>query len=377
MLNPTMPLLDLITDTDLPPSAIDDATRHIGDVLRDAIQHTPTQTALLITDSRCGLARALGAAYQRCLPNARVMDFDTVSAEQIQAAFTVLSPGDLVVLVQSSNFRLDAYRIRVELFKLQLKVIEHPHLARMPGQQALHYIAALAYDAHYYRSIGHALKARIDQAYSAVVDSGGAQLHFGALESAKLNIGDYTGMTNIGGQFPIGEVFTEARDLATVNGQVRIFVFGDTTFSVNRPVHPITLVVSHGKVVDVIDSTPAFDQVLANIRADEGEVWLRELGFGMNRAFSKDRTVDDIGTFERMCGIHLSLGAKHGVYNKPGFKRGVVRHHVDVFVDTHQVWLDDVSVYRDGMWCVTMPAHCAAAAGAQTMRSPQEVSASV
>ena len=339
------------TETELSPGAIADATRHVGDVLRDAIQHTPLQAALIISDAQCGLARALSTAYSLCLPDAQLMDFDGVSAAQIQAAFTALSPGDLVVLIQSSNFRLDAFRIRVELFKLSLKVIEHPHLARMPGQQAEHYIAALAYDAHYYRSVGHALKLRIDRAQSALIDSGGAQLRFGALELAKLNIGDYTGMTNIGGQFPIGEVFTEARDLSTANGHVRIFVFGDTTFSVNRPAHPITLVVSHGKVVDVIDSTAAFDQVLVNIRADEGEVWLRELGFGMNRAFSKDRTVDDIGTFERMCGIHLSLGAKHGVYNKPGFKRGVVRHHVDVFVDTREVWIDDESVYRDGDWC--------------------------
>ena len=158
-------------------------------------------------------------------------------------------------------------------------------------------------------------------------------------------------MLNIGGQFPIGEVFTEARDLGTVNGRVRIFVFGDTAFAVNRPAHPITLVIEQGRVVEVIDSTPAFDQVLANIRADEGQVWLRELGFGMNRAFNQSRTVDDIGTFERMCGIHLSLGAKHGVYQKPGFKRGVVRHHVDVFAVTREVWLDEVNVYRDGAWC--------------------------
>lgn len=346
--------IEVDSDTDLTASAIDTAARHLHDMLREAICH-PSQShaaALIVSDSRCALARALTAAYRRCLPQAQFVDFDAVTPEQIQAQFAALAAGDLVVLVQSSNFRLDAYRIRVELFKRALKVIEHPHLARMPGQQALHYIASLAYDATYYRGTGHALKARIDRATSAMVDSGGAQLHFGALELAKLNIGDYTGMANIGGQFPIGEVFTEARDLEGVNGEVRIFVFGDTSFSVNQPTQPITLVIRNGRVIAARDSTPAFEQVLASIRADEGEVWLRELGFGMNRAFNKHCTVDDIGTFERMCGIHLSLGAKHGVYNKPGFKRGVTRHHVDVFVDTHAVWIDDVSVYRDGAWCV-------------------------
>lgn len=347
----TKTAIDISVEPDLPASAIDDAARHVHDILREAICHAPPQAALIVFDTRCALARTLTTAYRRCLPQAQFIDFDAVTPEQIQAQFAALAAGDLVVLVQSSNFRLDAYRIRVELFKRVLKVIEHPHLARMPGAQSLHYIASLAYDAAYYRGTGHALKTRIDRAATAMIDSGGAQLHFGALEPAKLNIGDYTGMANIGGQFPIGEVFTEARDLEAVSGDVRIFVFGDTEFSVNQPAQPIRLIIRNGRVIDTRDSTPAFDQVLANIRADEGEVWLRELGFGMNRALGKERTVDDIGTFERMCGIHLSLGAKHGVYNKPGFKRGTTRHHVDVFVDTHAVWLDEISVYHDGAWC--------------------------
>jgi len=159
-------------------------------------------------------------------------------------------------------------------------------------------------------------------------------------------------MTNVGGQFPIGEVFTEAQDLEAVNGRVRIFVFGDTAFQVNQPEKPITLVINKGRVTDVVDSTPEFDQVMANIRADEGEVWLRELGFGMNRAFSQTRTVCDIGTYERMCGIHLSLGAKHGVYNKALIKRSTARYHVDVFAVTEAVYLDDDLVYSDGAWQV-------------------------
>ena len=129
------------------------------------------------------------------------------------------------------------------------------------------------------------------------------------LSLPKLNIGDYSQMLNIGGQFPIGEVFTEAQDLEAVNGRVRIFVFGDTSFSVNKLENPITLVVAKGRVIDALDSTAEFDKVLAAITQDEGEVWLRELGFGMNRAFSRERTVTDIGTYERMCGIHLSTSA--------------------------------------------------------------------
>lgn len=336
----------------LSPPLIDLAAKNLQDVVTLALAHTSAHNALVVFDRRCALALGLTEGYRRCLPHARFIDFDTVTAQHIQTCFGALAAGDLVVLIQSSNFRLDAYRIRVELFKLELKVIEHPHLARMQGIQAAHYIAALAYDPTYYRGTGAALKTRIDRAQSARIDSGGAELIFGPLEPAKVNIGDYRGMTNIGGQFPIGEVFTEARVLESVHGCVRIFVFGDTQFAVNQPVQPITLVVEQGRVTDAHESTPEFDQVLANIRADEGQVWLRELGFGMNRAFAPDRTVSDIGTFERMCGVHLSLGAKHGVYPKTGFKRGVVRHHVDVFAITEAVFLDDENLYHDGAWLV-------------------------
>ncbi|MGL4767699.1 MAG: hypothetical protein ACRCV6_06435 [Formosimonas sp.] len=329
------------------------ATNHIHAILTHVFTHNEQHAAVVVYDTDCELATVLTAAYRANLPHATFIDFSQSTPEAVLAAFAPLAAHDLVVLIQSTSFRLEAYRIRVELFKRQLKVIEHPHLSRMTGEQVNYYIDALAYDREYYHGVGHGLKRLIDAAPRAQIDSGGELLHYNSpLESAKLNIGDYRNMPNIGGQFPIGEVFTEAQDLTTVNGRVRIFVFGDTRFRVNQPAHPITLIIQNGQVVDTEHSTAEFDTVLANIRADEGVVWLRELGFGMNRAFSKTRTVDDIGTYERMCGIHLSLGAKHGIYGKPGFKRGDGKYHVDVFVDTHRVMLGEHEVYRDGAWVV-------------------------
>jgi aminopeptidase len=337
----------------LPAEKVEQAADSIHDILTLAIQHGSEASALIVSDSQCALAIALTEAYRRCLPTATFLNFDEVPPADVFAAFKVLKPGDLVVLIQSTSFRLKDFRIRVELFEQSLKVIEHPHLARMSGMEEHYYIDSLAYDPRYFHGVGHALKKMIDEASYAVVESGGEKLVFDSpLEPAKLNIGDYTGMKNIGGQFPIGEVFTEAKDLLAVNGRVRIFVFGDTTFTVNKPTQPITLVITKGQVTDVINSTPEFDKVLANIRADEDVVWLRELGFGMNRAFTRDKTVNDIGTFERMCGIHLSLGAKHGVYKKNNLKGSNTWHHVDVFAVTEAVYLDDKRVYENGMWLV-------------------------
>lgn len=329
------------------------AAKHVADILTLAIKHDPKHAALVVFDEQCQLATTLTNAYRQCLPTAKFINFDTTTHANILANFELLKAGDLVVLIQSSSFRLGVFRIRIELFNQSLKVIEHPHLGRMIGPEQDYYIDALAYDAHYYHHTGNALKNLIDQSNKGIVDSGGEQLIFDSpFESAKLNIGDYTGMKNIGGQFPIGEVFTEAEVLEAVNGRVRIFAFGDTSFSVNRPPQPITLVIEKGRVVNTVNSTPAFELVLANIRADEDEVWLRELGFGMNRAFSQDRTVTDIGTYERMCGVHLSLGAKHNVYKKSNFKRSNVWHHVDVFAVTQAVYLDDKVIYKEGTWQV-------------------------
>ena len=328
------------------------AATHVRDILTYAIEHGPDRSAVVVADGRCGLARTLADAYRAALPQATHLDFDTVPPEEILGAFAKLQAGDLVVLIQSKSFRLEAFRIRIDLFKRGLKVIEHPHLFRMAEDEYDTYVDSLAYDPAYYRVLGHRLKARIDSAAGAVVDSGGERLVYESpFEDAKLNIGDYGTLKNVGGQFPIGEVFTEPRDLERVNGRVRIFMFGDNDFRANAPAQPITLVIERGRVTGVVDSTPHFDEVLAKISADE-ELWVRELGFGMNRALTRTRRVSDVGTYERMCGVHLSLGAKHGVYNKPLVKRKEAKYHVDVFPVTEQVLLDGDVVFAQDAWRV-------------------------
>lgn len=336
-----------------PDLLIDRAAGHVRDILSHSLEHAPPARSVVVFDTGCILSRSLAEAWRRGLPEGRFLDFGAAGPEAVVAAFGDLVPGDLVVLIQTTSFRLDAFRIRVELFRRGLKVVEHPHLERMDGEEALRYVDALAYDPAYYRGVGAALKARIDGASRGEVDSGGERLVFGGpFEPAKLNVGDYRGMRNVGGQFPIGEVFTEAEDLSTVSGRMRLFAFADLDYRVNRPPRPITVEVAAGRITGATDSTDAFERVLSAIRADEGEVWIRELGFGMNRAFSPERMVGDIGTVERMCGIHLSLGAKHAVYDKPEFRRRHGRHHVDVFAVTEGVWLDGERVFRDGAWTV-------------------------
>ncbi|HQS65842.1 MAG TPA: hypothetical protein PLM93_01490 [Sulfuricurvum sp.] len=330
------------------------AGEYLNGLLNEVFHHTPQQRAVIVYDTHCLLSTILSQGYMRCLPDAVFIDFTAKTPEEILEILNSLQPSDFVALVQSTSFRLNDFRMRIELFKRKIKVIEHPHLSRMSDDEAPYYIDSLAYDFDYYHGVGHALKNKIDTAHSGVLDTGGELLVYGSpFESAKLNIGDYSQMNNVGGQFPLGEVFTESQDLSAVNGRVKIFSFGDVTYKLNHPKTPITLTIVEGQVVECENSTPEFDQILFNIRRDEGGVvWVRELGFGLNRAFTKTRTVADTGTYERMCGVHLSLGAKHGIYGKPGFKRRDGRYHVDVFADTHSFTLGDEVVYRDGGWII-------------------------
>ena len=323
---------------------------HIRDTLTLALGHNPNQKAMIVFDEQSELSKLLAKGYQSVLPYASVLNFHRFTPEDILGTFDELLPGDLVILLQSTSFRLSKFRIRIELFNRRLKVIEHPHLARIRKDEYEIYFESLAYDPSYYRGVGPRLSERIAHATQIKILTDGAELIYNSpFEEPRLNIGHYEGMKNIGGQFPIGEVFTEPKEVTQVNGTVKLFAFGDTDFSVNVPHQPFTAVIEEGLLVSSSDAPKTFHDVLDEIRSKEGVVWLRELGFGLNRALTRKKWVSDIGTYERMCGIHLSLGVKHLQYKKPNFpkKQGF---HVDVFVDTQCVEIDGVNVFRGGSY---------------------------
>jgi hypothetical protein len=331
----------------------DKAIAHSTTILDKVFLHDDAHKAVIVYDTDSTLSNILAKAYRANLPQATYINFHESTAEEIRAIFDTLDALDMVILIQSTSFRLDAFRIRVELFKRKIKVLEHPHLGRMKEEEVSHYINALEYDTKNIKETGLALKAKMDVTETCVIHSGEEQLHFPVgFEPVKLNIGDYSTMPNIGGQFPIGEVFTESKELTSVNGRATVFAFADTSYRVNKPQQPITIIIEDGILVDCENSTPAFDEVLSIIREGEEVVWVRELGFGLNRGFSKTKIVSDIGSYERMCGVHLSLGRKHGMYAKPGFKRGDGKFHVDIFVDTKTVTLDDYIVFENEVWIV-------------------------
>lgn len=323
------------------------ATQHIFDVVHIALEHDDTHSALVVYDTNNELTTIITEAYRKVLPRARFIDFDAHTKEEIISLFDSLNPRDLVILVQSTDFRLNEFRIRIQLFNRKLKVIDHLHLYRNTPDSWETYIDALAYDAKWFRGTGNRLKEKLEHAQTLRICSGDTELVVtGGLEIPKLNIGDYTGMENIGGTFPIGEVFTEAKDLSAMNGSLMVYAFADADFH-TAMFEPFRVVIEDGLVVEWGENAPAsFAHIIEQIKTNERSL-VREIGFGLNRAITRTRYLKDITAFERILGLHFSLGEKHTVYKKPGITPDKTRFHVDIFPVVTQVFADDLLIFEN------------------------------
>lgn len=331
---------------------VDLAEKHLRDIITLAIEHKETEQVLVVYDKQYGLTEILVEAYRRVLPGANFVDFDATAKEDIIALFDQMQPRDLVILVQSSNFLLDAFRIRLHLFQKKLKVIEHVHLHRNTEPVWDVYINALAYDPAWYRVIGPKLQNKLAACKELRIEGNGAVLTVtGGLESPKPNLGDYTGMENIGGTFPIGEVFTESLDFTQMNGSLFIYAYAGGDFKTTMHT-PFRVEVKNGIVESWQSDAPqSFADIIGMIKGYERPL-VREIGFGLNRAITRERYLEDITAFERILGLHLSLGEKHSVYKKEGITTHKTKFHVDVFPVIDRILADDEVIFENGMYTV-------------------------
>jgi hypothetical protein len=328
------------------------AEKHLRDTLSIALEHTSEHRALIIYDTDHALTRILMSAYQAVLPHGEFVDFNTRRPEEIIALFDTLSPKDLVILIQSSDFRLNAFRIRIQLFARKLKVIDHRHLNRHPEETWGTYIASLAYDPTWYRDTGRKLIDIVKPAQTIRIQSGEHEFVIaGGIEDPKPNLGDYTGMENIGGTFPIGEVFTEAKDLSKTEGSLVIYAFANTDYLVHM-YEPFRIDIKDGIVTSWSDNAPdAFVRIFNEVAAYERPM-IREIGFGLNRAITRATPLHDITAFERTLGLHFSLGEKHTVFKKPGIAADKTRYHVDIFPIVDTVHADNALIFQNNAYTV-------------------------
>ncbi|OIP66281.1 MAG: hypothetical protein COV32_00820 [Candidatus Yonathbacteria bacterium CG10_big_fil_rev_8_21_14_0_10_43_136] len=72
----------------------------------------------------------------------------------------------------------------------------------------------------------------------------------------------------------------------------------------------------------------------------------------MNRAITLKRYVEDITAFERILGLHFSLGEKHSVYKKEGITAQKAKFRVVVFPFVDRVLTDSEVIFEDGKYKV-------------------------
>lgn len=322
------------------------ATTNIQDILEYSLKITSENKVVIIYDTEYPLTNILVQGYRNAIENLNIdadfYDFADISKHGKEYAieiFNQLKRKDLVVLIQSSSFRLDDFRIRLSLFNIGLKVIEHMHLYRNDKSVFDVYINSLKYDEserEWYRLGSENLLKGLSVSQKLEIRYQDSKLESLALEIPKLNIGDYTGMDNIGGTFPIGEIFTESKDFESMNGSVYIYGFADRSFNISF-YEPFRVDIENGLIAGYGENTPQEFIEVVNLIKEYERPLIREIGFGLNRAITRDRPLGDITAYERILGVHFSLGEKHSVYKKAGITTHKTKFHVDLFLCVDQV----------------------------------------
>lgn len=272
--------------------------------------------------------------------------------EDIKDSLISLPKWSIVILVQSTNFRLSTFRIRLELFHRGIHVIEHNHLAYIPEEQFETFFQAIQYRTPEYIRLHKSFAKKLENAQKTVIESfNGDKLFFGPVEKCRGNTWDYSDVENKGGTIPLGEVFTEAINLDDVNGKVWVDTFPNQDFSI-AITEPFLLTVENGRVLPSADFPENFRKLYNLVVQYEWEVRLRELGFGLNPAISTEKPLKDINFHERKLGVHFSLGKKHGIYGKKLPKTEMQRFHIDVFVALKSVYIDEEKIFENGNWAL-------------------------
>ncbi len=311
---------------------------------------------VLIYDEDSTLAKCLSEAYITELPtHAEKIYYDKTKKTEIVEKLRSLPSGANVFLVQSSNFRLDDFRIRLQLFNNGVGCLEHALLSTIPDEMIETYLNAFAWRGDEYARLGKALAKNIETCKEMIVYSGeNSVLRFGPMEEAKINDSRFYAQKNRGGGAICGEVFSEVKDFASVSGKITINAYPDDTFKMVW-CDPFTITIEKSFITHYEENTPQefIDNIITRVKEGEnGEVMVREAGFGLNPALSRTTPLPYVNMCERMVGFHLSVGKKHNIYRDKFSKDIIQRFHIDIFTDVKKITCDEVVVFENGEYQV-------------------------
>jgi len=319
------------------------------------------KSVVLVYDLDSKLSTEVSAWYRDYLEeraNTECINFNSVEKEILKEKLLWLEEGSTVILVQSSNFRLDDFRIRLNLHNKGIWCLEHNHLKYIKDDQIETYADALEYRFPFYQKIGDRLKNLSDQADSMkIICQDGSILNItGWFEDMKQNIWDYESKIpgvkkNRWSTFPVGEVFTESRIFENVNGELSLYAFPNDDMQVEF-CEPFKVRISKSILsCEDVNCPENFRHILDKISASEdGEVMCRELWFWMNSGITKEKPLSDINSFERVTGFHMSLWKKHQMYRKKIHHKINQRYHIDIFPDIKEIFIGNEKVFEYGRY---------------------------
>jgi aminopeptidase len=324
---------------------------HSKEQNRFVTNHNITENAKIWLDHHTALDAkiTMNTSLSKSEENTETID---PQIESIKNELISLPAGSIVVLIQSTNFRLSTFRVRLELFHRGIHVVEFNHLAYIPEHEFDTFEKSLIYRTDEYIRLEKSFSEAMSQAKTTRIQSvNGEFLTYWPLENIRGNTGNYTNLANKGGTFPIWEVFTEAIDLSTVSGKCLVESYPREDFSVEHCT-PFELSIINGRVERSPDFPAGFLKLYNWIEQYEWEVMVRELGCGLNPALTSSTPLSDINFYERKTGVHLSLGKKHGIYGKKLPKTELQRFHIDVFIAVEAVYFGEQKVFENNSWII-------------------------
>jgi hypothetical protein len=335
--------------------------KNLSDTLFGQLKCNVDTHVMIIYDQQSPLSKIITQGYEDVLlphPAKTFLDFDAYKPEELMEKMDDLSPNDCVVLVQSFSFRVSVYRWRLELFARKLKVVEHVRLSYMTTPQFPTYIRSLRDDSAFVQPAAHYLSKKIRETTKIRVECmGGSVLTYDSkMEPPTVNDGDYSKDENKGGGYPIGEIFSESMDISKVNGEVEIYAFPGKDHKMRFAKKSFRICIENGFAV-AGEYPPEFQPLVDMMKTEnpDGKIPIREFGLGLNRAITQNNPLTEATAFERVTGLHVSMGMKHGVYQKK-FKKNkelIQRYHVDVYPDVKRIWMDDTIVFEDGRFIIS------------------------
>lgn len=307
---------------------------------------------VLVYDLNSPLSKKLSKAYLENfdnLNNSESIEYKEENKEKIKEKLLSLNEWDTVILIQSTNFRLDNFRIRLNLHNAWIWCLEHNHLAYIKDDQHEIYADVISYKTPYFDKISAWLKEKSDKAQSMTFqcnDWSVLKIEWW-FEDMKQNTWNYEWKRRWW-TFPIWENFTEAKDFAKVNWELSIYCYPDPDLQIET-CKPFKIKIKESFITCNDENCPEnFRKILDKIENwEDWKVIMRELWFWLNPMLSRDRQLSDVNAFERIAGFHISLWMKHNIYRFKFPKEKVQRYHIDIFPDIKRIFIDGDLIFED------------------------------